>query len=45
MAGYTEVAVGIDVAKAQSDVAVEPRGATATVPRSRGGLRRVQRQL
>ena len=34
------VCVGIDVAKAQVDVAVEPTGATWTVPRSRGGLRR-----
>ena len=45
MAGHSEVAVGIDVAKAQLDVAVEPTGATWTVPRSRGGLRRLQRHL
>jgi len=45
MATSADVGVGIDVAKAQSDVAVEPRGATWTVPRSRGGLRRLQEQL
>ena len=45
MAGATDVNVGIDVAKAQLDVAVEPTGATWTVPRSRGGLRRLQEQL
>ena len=45
MAGHTEVAVGIDVAKAQVEVAVEPTGATWTVPRARGGLRRLQGQL
>ncbi|MDE2921195.1 MAG: IS110 family transposase [Chloroflexota bacterium] len=45
MAGHTEVVVGIDVAKAQLDVAVEPTGATWTVPRTRGGLRRLQGQL
>ena len=45
MAGHPEVAVGLDVAKAQVDVAVEPTGATWTVPRSRGGLRRLPGQL
>ena len=33
------------MAKAQVDVAVEPTGATWTVPRSRGGLRRLAGQL
>ena len=45
MAGHAEVAVGIDVAKARLDVAVQPTGATWTVPRSRGGLRRLQGRL
>ena len=45
MIGHTEMAVGIDVAKAQLDVAVEPTGATWTVPRSRGGLRRLEGRL
>ena len=45
MAAHTDVAVGIDVAKAQLDIAVEPTGATWTVPRSRGGLRRLQGRL
>ena len=45
MAAHTDVAVGIDVAKAQLDIAVEPTGTTWTVPRSRGGLRRLQEQL
>ena len=45
MATAADVAVGIDVAKAQLDLAVEPTGATWTVPRSRGGLRRVPEQL
>ncbi len=45
MAAPTDVAVGIDVAKAQLDIAVEPSGATWTVPRSRGGLRRLPEQL
>ena len=45
MAAQANVAVGIDVAKAQLDIAVEPTGATWTVPRSRGGLRRLQEQL
>ena len=45
MAAQTDVAVGIDVAKARLDVAVEPTGATWTVPRSRGGLRRLQGRL
>ncbi len=45
MAAPTVVAVGIDVAKAQLDIAVEPTGTTWTVPRSRGGLRRLQGRL
>ena len=45
MAAHTDVAVGIDVAKAQLDIVVEPTGTTWTVPRSRGGLRRLQEQL
>ena len=45
MAAPTDVAVGIDVAKAQLDVAVEPTGETWTVPRSRGGLRRLEGRL
>ena len=45
MAAHTDLAVGIDVAKARLDVAVEPTGATWTVPRSRGGLRRLQGRL
>ena len=45
MATSADVCVGIDVAKAQLDLAVEPTGATWTVPRSRGGLRRLQGQL
>ena len=45
MAAHTDVAVAIDVAKARLDVAVEPTGATWTVPRSRGGLRRLQGRL
>ena len=35
MATSADVGVGIDVAKAQLDLAVEPTGATWTVPRSR----------
>ena len=42
MAGHTEVAVGIDVAKAQVDVAVQPTGDIWTGPRSRGSLRRLR---
>ncbi len=45
MAAQANVAVGIDVAKAPLDIAVEPTGTTWTVPRSRGGLRRLQAQL
>ena len=44
MATSADVGVGIDVAKAQLDLAVEPTGATWTVPRSRGGLRRLPEQ-
>ena len=44
MATARDVGVGIDVAKAQLDIAVEPTGATWTVPRSRGGLRRLPEQ-
>ena len=45
MATSADVGVGIDVAKAQVDLAVEPTGATWTVPRSRGGLRRLPEHL
>ena len=45
MAAPTDIAVGIDVAKAQLDVAVAPSGATWTVPRSAAGLRRLRAQL
>ena len=45
MAGHTAVAVGIDVAKAQVDVAVQPTGDTWTGPRSPGGLRRLRSWL
>ena len=45
MASPGDVAVGIDVAKAQLDVAVDPSGATWTVPRSAAGLRRLRAQL
>ncbi len=41
MATPADVTVGIDVAKAQLDVAVQPTGTTWTVPRARGGLRRL----
>ena len=40
MATPAEVNLGIDVAKAQLDVAVYPTGETWQVPRSRPGLRR-----
>ena len=45
MATPADVTVGIDVAKAQLDVAVQPTGTTWTVPRARGGLRRLPGQL
>ena len=45
MAAPADVTVGIDVTKAQLDVAVQPMGTTWTVPRARGGLRRLQGQL
>ena len=45
MAAPVDLAVGIDVAKAQVDIAVEPTGATWTVPRTRGGLRRLRADL
>ena len=45
MAAPADVTVGIDVAKARLDVAVQPTGTTWTVPRARGGRRRVQGQL
>ena len=45
MAAPADVTVGIDVAKAQLDVAVQPTGTTWTVARARGGLRRLQGQL
>ena len=43
--GGADVGVGIDVAKVQLDLAVEPTRATWTVSRSRGGLRRLPGQL
>ena len=45
MAAPADVTVGIDVAKAQLDVAVQPTGTIWTVARARGGLRRLQGQL
>ena len=45
MATPTDIAVGIDVAQQRLDVAVHPTAATWTVPRSRGGLRRLHAQL
>ncbi len=36
MATALDIGVGIDVAKAPLDIAVEPTGATWKVPRSRG---------
>ena len=45
MAAPADVTVGIDVAQARLDVAVQPTGTTWTVPRARGGLRRLQGQL
>ena len=45
MAAPADVTVGIDVAKAQLDVAVQPTGTTWTVARARGGLRRLPGQL
>ena len=45
MAALADVTVGIDVAKARLDVAVQPTGTTWTVARARGGLRRLQGQL
>ena len=45
MATPADVAVGIDVAKAQLDIAVEPTGAAWRVPRAPRGLRRLQARL
>ena len=45
MAAPADVTVGIDVAKARLDVAVQPTGTTWTVARARGGLRRLPGQL
>ena len=45
MAAPADVTVGIDVAKARLDVAVQPTGTTWTVPRARGGRRRLPGQL
>ena len=45
MASPAELAVGIDVAKQRLDVAVHPTEATWTVPRTRGGLRRLRADL
>ena len=44
MATPADVAVGIDVAKAQLDIAVEPTGAAWRVPRAPRGLRRLARR-
>ena len=45
MAAPADVTVGIDVAKARLDVAVQPTGTTWTVARARGGRRRLPGQL
>ena len=45
MPAPADVAVGIDVAKHSLEVAVHPTGATWTVPRTRGGLRRLRADL
>jgi len=45
MASPADVAVGIDVAKQRLAVAVHPTEATWTVPRTRGGLRRLRADL
>ena len=45
MAVPADLVVGIDVAKQRLDVAVHPTAATWTVPRTRGGLRRLRADL
>ena len=45
MAAPVDVAIGIDVAKAQLDVAIQPSGDTWRVARSPDGLRRLHAQL
>ena len=45
MAAPVDIVLGIDVAKAQLDVAVWPTGDTWTVPRSPAGLRRLQARV
>jgi len=45
MPAPAELAVGIDVAKHSLEVAVHPTAATWTVPRTRGGLRRLRADL
>ena len=45
MAAPADVTVGIDVAQARLDVAVQPTGTTWTVARARGGRRRLPGQL
>ena len=45
MPAPADVAVGIDVAKHRLEVAVHPSEATWTVPRTRGGLRRLRADL
>ena len=45
MAAPVDIVLGIDVAKAQLDVAVWPTGDTWTVPRSPDGLRRLQARV
>ncbi len=45
MPAPADVAVGIDVAKQSLEVAVHPEGTIWTVPRTRGGLRRLRADL
>ena len=45
MPAPADVAVGIDVAKQSLEVAVHPEGTSWTVPRTRGGLRRLRADL
>ena len=45
MPSPADVAVGIDVAKQSLEVALHPTAATWTVPRTRGGLRRLRADL
>ena len=45
MATAANLTLGIDVAQAHLDLALHPTGETWTVPRSRGGLRRLRARL